>query len=201
MHRLILCAALASTPVLRVDAQWYTSLTGGRAGTAGHARSADDVANGRTELMPWRPATVALRIGRELGNWRLGVEARRTTADLAVSGEATVLVTTNVVDAWGAGLEVTRRIAGDLGRPVLRAGVSIIAERWSFELDGGDARWRVAAQGVLDATVPLWRRLAGVIRAEAALGPSLFDNDELPSGYELRPAVRHGIAIGVALRL
>lgn len=201
MHRLFLFTALMSVPIVHLDAQWYAALTGGRAGTVGHARSTDDAPDSRAELLPWRPATLALRIGRDLSDWRVGIEARRTTSDLAARGEGTVLVTTNVADAWGAGVEVTRRLAGGAGRPALRAGVGVLAERWSFDLDGGDARWRLAAQGVLDAGVPLWRRWSGVIRAEAALGRSLFDEAELPVGYELRPAVRHGVAIGVALRL
>ena len=201
MHRMILFAVLTSIPALRLTAQWHVALTGGRAGTAGHARSTDDVPDGRAELRPWRPATLALRVGRDLGHWRVSAEVRRTTADLAISGEATVVITTGAIDAWGSGIEVTRRIAGKPGKPALRAGVGAVAERWSFDLDGGDARWRLAAQGVLDASIPLWRGWSGVLRAEAALGQSLFDEDELPLGYEVRRAVRHGIAVGVARTL
>lgn len=201
MHRMILFAVLTSIPALRLSAQWHVALTGGRAGTAGHARSIEDVPDGRAELRPWRPGTIALRVGRDLGNWRVNAEVRRTTADLAISGEATVLITTGAIDAWGSGIEVTRSIAGGPGKPALRAGVGAIAERWSFDLDGGDARWRLAAQGVLDASVPLWRQWSGIVRAEAAFGRSLFDEDELPAGYELRSAVRHGMAIGVARTL
>ena len=52
----------------------------------------------------------------------------------------------------------------------------------------------------LEGSLPLRGRWHGVLRAEAAIGRSLFEADELPAGYTVRPARRGGIALGIARR-
>ncbi|MGH7594395.1 MAG: hypothetical protein ACRELE_11175, partial [Gemmatimonadales bacterium] len=99
-------------------------------------------------------------------------------------------------DAWGAGVELGFRIAGQPSRPALLAGAGLGGDRWN--LDGAAARWRATVRGTLEADFPVARGWSAVVRGETTAGPSVFTATELPEGFVQRTMWRTGIALGVA---
>lgn len=192
---LLLVAALLPAAL---SAQWRISLLGSSASTSAHA-SIDD-ASERIDVAPDRPNTIALGVSREMGVWRLGIAVHRTRSDLVLRGPETAIVTRGDLAAWGAGLEAGRRLLGGVGRPMLHAMLGVAHERWTFPVTGGDPRTLTTAHGALEASVPFSPRWSGLVRGEAALGGSLFDAEELPSGYGVRAGRQWGIGLGLGWR-
>ncbi len=190
MRAVPLLLLLAATPL---HAQWSTSLAVHRSASTGHSR--DGIG---TELRPHGPITAALALAMRRGAWRVRFAARYSEAGLAVWSDRAALITPKAMRAWGTTVEADRRVAGDDDtQPTLRVGVGVELARWTFNEAADDDRWRPAALGALEGSVRLGRRWRMLARGEVAIGPSLFRADELPEGYTLRRAVRHGIGFGV----
>jgi hypothetical protein len=194
----LLLVAVVLFPLGPLSAQWQLSLLTGASATAGHARAALDPE--QTAILPDHPVSWGLRLAREYPAWRVSLDGSRITGDLAIRGRSTSLVTRDALAAWGVGLELARRLRGRPDDNSLWAGLGAVAERWSFDVAGGDPRWRGSLRGSLQLDVPLIRGWNGLVRAEASVGASLFRADELPEGYRRRPARRAGMQLGVTRR-
>lgn len=181
----------------RAAAQWRFSLSTGPATTAGHSLDSKDP--DQPAILPDRPQTWTLAIARQHRGWRLGVDGSRITADLAVRSNSTSLATRGALSAWGVGAEVGHRLAQRGNGPSLWGSVGAVYERWSFDVTGGDARWRAAARGAVQLDVPFASHWSGRLRGEVYAGPSLFRAEELPEGYTTRTARRAALQLGVTL--
>lgn len=196
--RSLIVSLLLLTPLHAAAAQWRLTLLHGNAAVSGYSRDAgspDPLA-----FLPDRPSSSSIAIGRDLGRSRLTFEMRHTGADLTLRGPGTAIVTRGALHAWGAALEGSRRLAGATGRPTLHAGLGLMMERWHFDVDVGDARWRIAGRGALEMGVPITRRWQGVVRGEVTASPSVFSADELPEGYVRKVGWRRGVELGVGWR-
>ncbi len=193
--RLMFASLLLLLPLQSSAAQWHVTAMHGSGTVSGHSR--DDSGPEVLGFLPDRPSSFALAIGHDLGGIRVSLEVRRTSADLALRGDNTLIVTTGALHAWGGALEGARRVVGRDGQPTLRAGLGLLAERWTFDIAGSDPRWRAAARGALEVTVPIAGHWNGVLRGELAAGPSLFRLEELPEGYGRRMGWRRGIVLGI----
>ena len=109
-------------------------------------------------------------------------------------------MTRDALAAWGVGLELARRLRGRADGNALWAGLGAVAERWTFDVAGGDPRWRGSFRGSLQLDLPLIGAWHGLVRTEASLGASLFRADELPEGYRRHTARRAGMQLGVTRR-
>ncbi|MES2124001.1 MAG: hypothetical protein V4503_04855 [Gemmatimonadota bacterium] len=196
-HALPLLLLLASLSPARATAQWQLSLVTGWSATAGHSR--DPVDQDQPAILPDRPQNWSLAVARQRRGWRIAVDGSRITADLAVRSTSTTLATRGALSAWGLGAEVGRRIAGRGDGSSLWGSVGAVYERWSFDVTGGDSRWRAAARGALQLNVPFGAHWAGLLRGELLAGPSLFRPEELPEGYGIRSARRATLQVGVTL--
>ena len=184
-------------PAAPLEAQWRLSLSAGSAATSGHSR--DTLDDEQPAILPDHPVDWTLALVRQHRAWRLGVDGHRVTSDLAIRGRSTTLVTRTALSAWGVGAELARRIASPMAGPQFWVAAGGVYERWSFDIAGGEARWRAAARGALQLDIPLVRHWSGMIRGEASLGCSLFRREELPEGYQRRAARRLGLQLGVTL--
>jgi hypothetical protein len=190
-------AALIFAGSTALNAQWRLAALGASATSHGDAR--DDSDPSHPEFHADRPVTLTLALARNAGRWRLGVEGRHRTADLSEVSRSVAVTTFGAFEAWGAGLELGVRIAGQPSAAELRASLGIGGDRWSLE--GASARWRANAAGSLEADFAVARGWTAVVRGEVTLGPSLFRSEELPEGFSRRTNWRTGIALGVARTL
>jgi hypothetical protein len=198
MRHRILLLLVAPCLVRSAAAQTDVALLGGSVATRGNARS--DAGADQPELRPDHTGTLMLAVRRRFGAWRVGGAVRHTSADLAEVGSGTAVVTRGALRAWGAGIELGRRVAGTAGGADLLALAGAAFDRWRFVDLEGPARWRAALTGALEARLPAGRRWAALIRAEAMAGPSLFSSDELPAEFHRRAAWRYGVLVGLARR-
>ncbi|MEP6590806.1 MAG: hypothetical protein ABJC19_06460 [Gemmatimonadota bacterium] len=193
----ILLILLSGTMVTPLAAQWRLSLAAGPATTSGH--SLDGTQDDRPAILPDHPQPWTLTLARQVGAWRLGIDGSRITADLAVRSSTTSLATRGALSAWGTGVELAHRVAARRDGWALWGGVGAVYERWTFDVAGGDARWRAAARAALQLDIPLATHWDGLLRGELGAGPSLFRNGELPEGYQRRGARRAALLLGVTL--
>lgn len=192
---LLLILPFLVPPVEPLAAQWQVQLVTTSARAAGHARADNDP--DRPEVVPHHPVTLALTMVRPLGRWHLAGTVRRTHSDLAISGGETAVVTRGALRAWGAGVELGRRLAGAAASPSVAAVLGGGVERWSFPTSGGEPRFLLAVHGALEGRVPLTRRWLGIVRGEAAVSGSLFTPSDLPPDYTVRAGWRWGFGLGV----
>jgi hypothetical protein len=193
--RAAILTILTCTLVARADGQWSTAFTVSRTASRGHA--ADRTG---TEIRPESPRTAALAIAMGSGHWRVAASGRYTEAGLTVAGADAHVVTPRAMSAWGMGLEVHRRVAGSAAGPAVYAGAGVDASHWEFRDAPDDSRWRMSGVALVQGAVAITGRWSVLLRGEVAAGSSLFDIEELPDGYRLRHALRHGVAIGIERR-
>ncbi len=185
-------------PLHAAPAQWRLTLLRGSGTVWGHSR--EESSPDHPAFLPDRPMSFALAIGRDAGRQRVTIDLRRTSADLALRGPGTTIVTRGVLHASSAALEVARRLAGAAGRPTLHGGIGVTVERWHFDLGASDARWRLGGRGALEVGLPIHGRWDAVLRGELAASSSIFTAVELPEGYVRRAGWRTGVLLGLARR-
>lgn len=197
MTRLPLVVLLCCAAPTTLTAQWHLTLSAGAASVRGHAFAPDD--SDTPALRPAPTRDVGVGLGREHGPWRVAVRGRRTHADLVIAGAAAGIITTDVLRATAVGIELGRRLAGARDAAQAHLLIGITSERWSFEGLDDEARSLTMVTAALEGEVPLYRRLRGVVRLEGGTGPSLFEADELPDGFETRSGRRTALHLGLRL--
>ncbi|HEX3926986.1 MAG TPA: hypothetical protein VHW65_03235 [Gemmatimonadales bacterium] len=195
--RLLPLLLLVAAPV-GAHAQWRVDLLAGSATVSGHARDGADPDH--PQLRPDHPATWVAALSHDAGSWRLGVDARRTTADLGEVSSSTAVITRGALAAWEGAAELGRRIAGAPERTSLTAGAAVVWDRWQFRDITGASRSRWGGRGDLELAIPLGAHLSGIVRGEVLFEQSLFDADELPDGFTRQSGVRSGLLLGLARR-
>jgi hypothetical protein len=194
-HILLVVLMLSGSTALH--AQWRLAALSASAASHGDAR--DDTDPSHPEFHADRPFTLTVALARDAGRWRLGIEGRHRSADLSEVSHTVAVTTFGAFEAWGAGLELGVRVAGQPSAAELRAGLGLGGDRW--RLEGASARWRATAAGFLEADLPVTRNWNAVVRAELTTRPSVFRAEELPEGFSRRTNWEAGIALGLARRL
>jgi hypothetical protein len=179
-----------------LSAQWRLAITAGSSTVRGDARNDADADH--PELRDDRPSTIRLAVGRDAGAWRVMAGLERTGADIAEASAATAIVTPDALHAWGASLEVGRRLLGhpEAARLYLLAGGQLA--RWTFDEVDASTRTRAAIQGAAEFDFPVGSRWSAVVRGELGTGESTFSADELPAGFAPVSRRRSGVSLGVA---
>jgi hypothetical protein len=193
----ILFLLLFSAPVT-LPAQWRVTLFSGTASSHGDSRDDSDPAH--PQIRADAPATLALSLTQQQGAWQGGLEFHHISADLGETSASTAVATRDVLKAWGAALEVSRRIAGEDGHPTFNAVAGAGVDRWTFDLGDDSPRWRLSARGALELAVPVTPAWSVVIRGQAIAGPSVFNPEDLPEGFVQLTALRVGLMLGVSRR-
>lgn len=181
-----------------LPAQFHLTARAGIADHGGHARDVSD--SDEPTFGPGVTRDATLAIGVDRGSWRLGIVLRRETPDLVLAGHTSGIITRDALAAWHGGLEVGRRVVGGPGVPTLHLIVGAGLTQWSFPGFDDPARHRLGAWLALDGALPLSARLDGVLRLEAQGGQSLFEEADLPEGYQSLAARRIGLSLGIRWR-
>lgn len=193
-----LCLLLTLLLPAALPAQFHLTSRVGIADHTGHARDVTD--EDEPTFGPGVTRDASLAIGVDRGPWRLGISVRRETADLVLAGHTSGIITRDALAAWQGGLELGRRIIGGLGAPSLHLLLGAGLTRWSFPGFDDPARNRLGGWLALDGALPLSRRFDGVLRLEILGSTSLFEEADLPEGYQSLVARRIGLSLGLRWR-
>lgn len=178
-----------------MSAQVHLTSRFGIADHGGHARDATD--EDEPTFGPGVTLDATLTLGVDRGPWRVAVVVRRESADLVLVGHTSGIITRDALAAWHGGLELGHRIVGAPGAPSLHVLLGAGFTRWSFPGFDDPARNRLGGWLALDGALSLSRRLDGVLRMELLSGKSLFEQADLPEGYESLTAHRIGLSLGL----
>ena len=137
----------------------------------------------------------ALAAALRRGDWRIAVGVGRRTADLALRGEGSGILTVDALRAVTVGNELVRRMA--VGSGAVSLGIGITRTRWTFPGLADPARWRWGVVASLESELPLAAHWALVGRVDAMRHGGVFDEDELPAGYQRTTPIRLGVGTGL----
>lgn len=194
MLRCLAALACAATPLA---AQWSL---GAEIGLLACRGGASDTATSGTPntLRPSQGATYALRVQRSFGTFGAGMSFLYSSTGVGAENEETTVEAKSSMELLELAPEAFVVLArpGAGGAVLLHAG--ILLDHWSLQTDGRD---RVAALAAVSLDWPMTGRWSGTFRAGLAVGPSVFDEEEMPDGFKRHATWRRSIAAGVQLRL
>ena len=95
--------------------------------------------------------------------------------------------------------EVSLRIAGQASGPGVRARVGPVIDVWSWKLT--DTYTRLGARGGLGVDLSVGRRVAITVGGAATLTGSMFSEADVGPDFEVKPAVRTEVGIGLRYAL
>jgi len=189
----VVCSLLAPP----LAAQWSVGVEIGLQACAGAASDTSPSGNGNT-VRPSQGTTYALRVQRRSGAFGAGVGVLYSRAGAEATNEESTVELKDRMELFELAPEffvvVARPAAG--GAVLLHAGV--VVDRWSLETVD---RNRVAALAAVSLDWPMTDRLSGTFRAGLAVGPSVFEEEEVPNGFERRTTWRRSITAGMQVRL
>ena len=197
---LLRTVSLALGAIVMMNAQgsaqhrWTIGIDVGRAHSGGTSRdtaSGDDRGFRPSSSMVW-----SLHASRRVGDFALGLVGSYGTARFALGGPDLLLVDRTVGFTFYElapviGLPLTR--LGNDGRLILTGGPVVALWRLTDQPD----RTRLGAR--LGLSLPVWfgQALAGVVRLDGVVTPSVFEEGELPVEF-IRPATwRVQVSIGM----
>jgi hypothetical protein len=201
MHRsgLLVCilACGAAGPAAPAAAQWSVAIDA--AATVFSGASRDTTLAEPTGFHPHRPTLFAGRVDRRVGRLGVGLAVGVAGADLIEEGPDAGAVVKHILDLVEVAPEVSLLVAATPAGAALRVHAGPLVDVWSP--DGGDDRTRVGGHAAASLEWPIAGRLAGVVRAGAAVTGSLFNADELPPGFVRRAMWRRTVSLGARYRL
>lgn len=192
--RLLLSLLLPAT----LPAQWHLAVRTAVIDHAGHAFDALDAEE--PTLGPADSRDIGVAVGLDRGRWRAAISVRTDRPDLQLVGGESGIITRGAFQNTDVGVEVGPRLLGRPGAPELHALAGVTVTRWSFPELQDPARNRLALTLATEGSLPLRGHLHGVLRLEGYLGASLFEDADLPEGYQARGARRLGLALGLRWR-
>jgi len=192
--RLLAVCVLSAAPLA---AQWSVGVELGQLACRGGSTdtSSSDLPN---TLRPSPGATFALRVQRRFAGFGAGIALLYSQTGVGAENDETTVEIRNKMEL----LELAPEVFVVLARPgaggvfLLHAGVLI--DRWSLE---SDERNRMAGLAAVSLDWPMAGRLSGTFRAGLAVGPSVFNEGEMPEGFERRATWRRSITAGILVRL
>jgi hypothetical protein len=185
---LVAIALTAGAPV-SLWSQWQIGGEIGVARFGGTSRDTDG-----TKVAPYRPTTLALSLGREVGRARVSLTVLHAKTGLAAEGPTVAVVQYDLGSLW--------EVAPELAIVVARVGAGVAArveagpafDFWNFD---GEHRNRVGGRAGVALEWPLARALAGSLRVGGVLTGSVFDPADVPAGVERLATRRLAVAIGL----
>jgi hypothetical protein len=195
---LLLFPLLLGPGASRLPAQqgWGLSFELGRAGFHGHARSVDIMPE--TSGHPSAARTYAIRIDRTGRRTSVSVAALIATTGVEFESEDASAEVRNLLEL----IEISPEIAVQVFHPrevAVRIHVGVVLDRWRPE--GENSRTALGALGAASLEVPLSSRVGVTIRWQANVTGSVFDEDDLPPGFERKNGWSERWVVGARYRL
>lgn len=190
---LVVLALLLATPAL-ASAQLSLTLRTGTAVHGPHAKAPSE--EDRPGFGPASATEFAGAVAWHGTGWRVAATASTHSPDLQLRGETAGILIVNGLRGRSFGVELGRDLVGNDAGARLTGVLGLSRDRWEpVEAAETFSRWRGVA--ALEGGVPLRGKITAVVRAEAGLAGSLFDQDVLPEGYDRTTAWRRSLQVGV----
>jgi hypothetical protein len=192
--QLVLVAALLGsvTPVLEAQARWGLAVELGMASFRGHAEAPDDVPETSAHPSPARTWGVRLdRTGRRVG---LSVRMLIAVTGVEFENDNASAEAKNLLDL----LEISPQVSYLIFQPreaAVRLHAGAVINRWSP--DGDDARTSTGALGGVSIEAPFSTRVGVLVRWEGVVTGSVFDDDDLPPGFNSKSGWSQRYVLGV----
>ena len=192
MHALtvtLFAVTLSAAAAVPLSGQWEVSAEIGVARFGGSSRDSTG-----TRVGPYRPTTLALSLGREVGRARVSLTVLHAKTGLAAEGPTVAVVQYDLGSLW--------EVAPEFAIVVARFGAGVAArveagpafDFWNFD---GEHRNRVGGRAGVTLEWPLARALIGSLRVGGVLTGSVFDPADVPAGVERLATRRLAVAIGL----
>jgi hypothetical protein len=194
MRRLVAILLLAQPLPAPLTAQVDLTAHWAVAGHAGHAAAPTD---DQPSMHPGIGGEVTAAIGFRRGRWRTQLSVRSNSSDLVLVGDASGIITPGAVRDLALTLELGGVVAGAGGGPSLAILATLSRHRWSFPQFDDPTRTRWGGGLAVEASIPITGRWLGVVRAEAGMAGSLFEEAELPADFVRQRARRSALGVGV----
>jgi hypothetical protein len=186
---------LVALPLGTLSGQW---LVGVDVAAWRFAAVASDTAPGG----PWTTLTgstaATFRVERQATKLRLGLGLVWARSGFATGDADFAVEARDVFRLWEVAPEVALRVAGAGPGATAWVHAGPILDVWLPE--GADTRTRVGGQAGASLAFPLAGRVAGTIRLQGSVTPSVFTEAELPPGFEPRATRRLEVAVGFRYR-
>ena len=189
----LLAAVALAVPGQAGAAQWGLSAEVGVARFGGTSRDS----SGAT-LGPYRPTTFGVRVDRELGTARVGMELMYARTGLAGEQDQTAVVFYDRASLVEAAPEISITVARFGAGVVTRVAGGPSLDIWDVD---GASRTRIGARGAVALEWPLSGRCTGSFRATGVLSGSVMNRDETPAGVERQATRRGSVSTGLRYRL
>jgi hypothetical protein len=196
MHALtvtLLTVTLSAAAAVPLSAQWEISAEIGVARFGGSSRDSTG-----TRVGPYRPTTLALRLGRGVGRARVALAVLRAKTGLAAEGPTLAVVQYDIGTLWEIAPEVSVRVASFGTGAEARVDAGPAIDLWDFD---GERRSRWGGRAGVSLEWPLARVLAGYMRLGGVVTGSVFDAADVPDGVERVATRRVAVAIGLRYRM
>ena len=185
----LVALALSVGAPTALSAQWEVSADIGVARFGGSSRD-----SAGTRVGPYRPTTLALRVGRGLGRARLALTVLHAKTGLAAEGPSIAVVQYDIGTLWEIAPEASIRIASLGTGAEVRVDAGPAIDLWNFD---GEHRTRWGGRAGLSLEWPLTRALSGYMRVGGVLTGSVFDAADVPAGVERLATRRVAVAVGL----
>jgi hypothetical protein len=167
-----------------------TRFWGGSAGVA---------PNSAPGFKPYRPTAAAVRLDRALGRARVGLAVSYAASGLGLEGDDLTLIAKGGLTWVQVAPEVAYRLATLGAATELRIFGGPVADLWIPDEEEG--RTRIGARGGAELLVPLGAWLACTLRAHGGLTGSLFQEADVPSGFQPKTMPNVGLSLGIRFGL
>jgi len=195
-HAAWLALGLCLTSPPPLAAQWSLALETAFSHYGGGSR---DTAADPTAIRPHDATLVGLRLDRRFGRLGIGVAAALAGPDVIAENSSAGAIVKGALGLFEIAPEAAVLVGRTQSGVAVRFHAGPLIDVWAPE--GEDARTRVGGHAGLSLEWPFSARFAGSVRAGVALTGSLFNEAELPGGFELRGLWRRSVSLGVRYRL
>lgn len=196
MSRLIALVLVLTTPAVAA-AQFDLTVLGGGVAITGHAQGEDAAHTGTVHPQGGFEPTVAF--GYQHDRWRGGLILTRRSPGLILEDAEAGVTAPDAFRAVTIGAEIGHDLFRN-GDAAVTGSVGITRTRWSFQTSNDVPRWRWGAMAALEGALPLAQHFAMITRVSAARTSSLFDDGELPDGFEPAAGNRYGVSVGLRVK-
>jgi hypothetical protein len=179
-------------------AQWSVGVEVGMLGFGGSAFDTSAAIDPAT-IRPSPGRAYGLRVQRRSGAFGIGLGVLYSSTGVGAEGRSIVVEEKGVLKLYEVAPEVLILVARPGAGGALCIHLGPLLDIWS--LSGEKNRTRVAAQVAVSLDWPMIGRLTGTFQAGVGLGPSVWEEDELPDGYARRATWRRALSAGINLRL
>ncbi|HEX5386750.1 MAG TPA: hypothetical protein VFW66_08635 [Gemmatimonadales bacterium] len=147
---------------------------------------------------PYRPTTFALRLDRSFGRVVAAFGVQYAQSGLAVEASDLSVVGKGAFKWVQLAPEAAYRLTMLGGNSLYVFGGPVL-DIWNP--GNGEGRTRAGGRAGLELRVPFGRSIAGLVRAAGAVTGSVFEDGELPAGFESTTMSRAGVSLGFRVGL